>query len=365
MKKLFIAIFALVAGLGVFAQEALAQEAQQPQKATSADYGYKQTGFMSTPKLGGYIIGYYKYSDQAGANGGPGFGSRLIRAYVDGTILNDFKYRLQVQLASGTPHVKDYFIEWAKYKEFSVKIGQFKRAFTFENPMNPWDVGVGDFSFLVKKFAGMGDRLGEANMGGRDQGIQVQGDLIPMADDQYRLLHYQIGLWNGQGINAVDANKDKDIIATLQVQPIKGLYIGAFGWKGSWVNPTSGVEFARRRVSGGVKFDRDNWTVRAEYAAAVFGEKAKIIDDNPNYRGADALYVTVGVPLYDWLKVYVKWDEFRAGATAATSHDMYSCAVNFRLHKNLNFQLEYRRNENQMLATPGYNEIWLQTYVRW
>ena len=376
MKKIFAILTLSLLALGAYAQEA--------QKATSADYGYKQTGFMSTPKLGAYIIGSYKYSDLAGANGGPGFGARLIRAYVDGSIFGDFKYRLQVQLASGTPHVKDYFIEWAKYKEFSVKVGQFKRAFTFENPMNPWDVGVGDFSFLVKKFAGFGDRLDEDNMGGRDQGIQFQGDLIPMGDgDSYRLIHYQIGMWNGQGINQVDANKDKDIIATLQVQPIKGLYLGVFGWKGSWVkaatttytvapdgtvtgNKKPAEELARRRLSAGFKFDRDNWTVRAEYAAAVFGEKQQILDaGRPNYVGSDAVYVTVGVPLYDWLKVYVKWDEYRAGATAATSHDMYSCAANFRLHKNLMFQLEYRRNENQLLPTPGYNEIWFQTYIRW
>ena len=355
MKKLFAILVLSVLALGAYAQE-----------ATSADYGYKQTGFMSTPKVGAYIIGSYKYSDLDGANGGPGFGCRLIRAYVDGRIFNDFKYRVQLQFASGTPHVKDYFIEWAKYKEFSVKMGQFKRAFTFENPMNPWDVGVGDFSFLVQKFAGMGDRLGEANMGGRDQGIQVQGDLLPMGgEDGYRLIHYQLGLWNGQGINQVDANKQKDIIGTVQVQPIKGLYIGAFGWKGSWVNTTTGNEFARTRISAGAKYDRDNWTVRAEYAMAVADEKAKIIDDNPGYNGSDALYVTVGVPVFDWLKVYVKWDEFRAGANAATSHDMYSCAANFRLHKNLNFQLEYRRHENQLLAKPGYNEIWLQTYIRW
>ena len=358
MKKLFSILLLSLLALGALAQEA--------QTATSADYGYKQTGFMSTPKLGAYFIGSYKYSDLAGANDGPGFGCRLVRAYMDGTIFNDFKYRVQVQFASGTPHVKDYFLEWVKYKEFSVKVGQFKRAFTFENPMNPWDLGVGDFSFLVKKFAGMGDRLGEANMGGRDQGIQVQGDLIPMGDgDSYRLIHYQLGVWNGQGINQTDANREKDIIGTVQVQPIKGLYIGAFGWKGSWVNTTTGTEYARRRICAGAKFDRDNWTVRAEYATAVFGEKQQIMDANPNYLGSDALYVTVGVPLYDWLKVFVKWDEFRAGATAATSHDMYSCAVNFRLHKNVNFQLEYRRNENQLLATPGYNEVWLQTYVRW
>ena len=349
MKKLFTFLALSLLSLGAFAQEA--------QQATSADYGYKQTGFMSTPKVGAYIIGSYKYSDLAGANDGPGFGCRLIRAYVDGSIFNDFKYRVQFQAGGGTPHVKDYYIEWAKYKEFSVKMGQFKRAFTFENPMNPWDVGVGDFSFLVQKFAGMGDRLGEANMGGRDQGIQFQGDLFPVGDEQYRLLHYQLGVWNGQGINATDVNSTKDIIGTIQFQPIKGLYVGAFGWKGSWTN-AGGTELKRERVSFGTKFDRDNWTVRAEYATAVAGEKAES-------GAADALYVTVGVPVFDWLKVYAKWDEFRSAATAATSHDMYSCALNFRLHKNVNFQLEYRRHENQLLPNPGYNEIWLQTYIRW
>ena len=353
MKK-FISI-AVLLSLSVFA---FAQEEATP------NYGYKETGFMSTPKVGAYIIGSYKYNDRDGANGGPGFGLRLIRAYVDGSIFGDFKYRVQFQAGGGTPHVKDYYIEWAKYKEFSVKMGQFKRAFTFENPMNPWDVGVGDFSFLVQKFAGMGDRLGEANMGGRDQGIQIQGDLVPLGegDGAYRLIHYQLGLWNGQGINATDLNMEKDIIGTLQIQPIKGLYLGGFVWKGSWVKAATAsepaTELARRRVSGGLKFDRNNWTVRAEYATA-FGTEVS------QSGAADALYVTVGVPVYPWLKVYAKWDEFRAAANASTSHDMYSCAANFRLHKNLNFQLEYRRHADQNLPSPNYNEIWLQTYIRW
>ena len=319
MKKLFAIAASIALCFSAFAQEA------------TKDYGYKQTGFMSTPKVGAYIIGSYKYSDREGANGGPGFGLRLIRAYVDGSIFGEFNYRVQFQAGGGTPHVKDYFIEWARFKEFSVKMGQFKRAFTFENPMNPWDVGVGDFSLLVQKFAGMGDRLGEANMGGRDQGIQIQGDLLPIGKDQHRLVHYQLGLYNGQGINAVDANKTKDLIGTIQFQPIKGLYVGAFGWKGTWTNGS---------------------------ATAIAGEKAES-------GASDALYVTAGIPVADWLKIYVKWDEFRVDGTSAKSHDMYSAAANFRLHKNLNFQLEYRHHNDRVLSSPNYNEIWLQTYIRW
>ncbi len=350
MKKILFIFAALLIGFAAFAQE----EAQQEQ----IEYGYKQTGYMSTPKVGAYMIGGYKYSDKDGANGGPGFNARLIRLYVDGTIFNDFKYRLQLQVNGANPHVKDYYLEWVKYKAFTVKIGQFKRAFTFENPMNPWDVGVGDYSLVVQKFAGFGDRLGEANMGGRDQGLQVQGDFLPIGEDKHNLIHYQLGVWNGQGINQADKDKTKDIIGTVQVQPIKGLKVGVFGWKGTWIDG-AGNSWDRDRVSAGVFYDKDNWTFRAEYAA-TFGAETRQNGDNT----ADALYITAGIPLQDWFKVYVKWDEFRGAGNAATSHDIYSCCANFRLHKNLNFQLEYRRHEDQTLAVPGYNELWFMTYVR-
>ncbi|MBQ4201960.1 MAG: porin, partial [Bacteroidales bacterium] len=260
MKRLFLIAAALLVGF-----MAAAQEEETP------NYGYKEGAFASVPKVGAYIIGSYKYSDKEGANGGPGFNARLIRAYVDGSIYHQFNYRVQLQF-NGGPHVKDFYVEWAKYKFFSVKMGQFKRAFTFENPMNPWDVGAGDFSFLVQKMAGMGDRLGEANMGGRDQGIQIQGDFLPVGKDEHPLFHYQLGLWNGQGINVTDKDLKKDIIGTFQVQPIKGMYAGVFAWKGDWVNPTSGDVFKRERLSYGVKFDRKNWTFRSEYAHNIAGE---------------------------------------------------------------------------------------------
>ncbi len=73
MKKRFVLAISAFICLSAFAQ-------------TTDDYGYQQTGFQSTPKVGGYIIGSYKYSDLEGAHNGPGFGLRLIRLYVDGSI---------------------------------------------------------------------------------------------------------------------------------------------------------------------------------------------------------------------------------------------------------------------------------------
>ncbi len=237
-------------------------------------YGYKLTDFASKPKFGAYIVGTYKYSSQDGANSGDGFGVRYIRAYVDGSFFSDINYRVQVEI-NGSPHIKDFYLEWAKYKEISVKIGEFKRAFTFENPYNPWDVGTGDYSQAVKKLAGMGDRCGEASMGGRDFGLQVQGDLFPIGDDKHRLVHYQLGLYNGNGINKTDNNSRKDIIGTIQFQPVKDLYLGFFGWDGDWSDGTVTVD--RIRYALGAKYEHNNWSARAEYVHST-GYKASYID---------------------------------------------------------------------------------------
>ena len=102
-----------------------------PAVAQDLQYGRKVTDSTTGPKIGGYFVGKYSYTDQDGKNTGDGFSQRMARVYVDGTILTDFKYRVQVQFNNATFHMKDYFVEWTHWKEFSVKAGQYKRAFLF------------------------------------------------------------------------------------------------------------------------------------------------------------------------------------------------------------------------------------------
>ena len=329
------------------------------------EMGRKVTKWISAPKFGGYVIGSYKYSSQEGKKCGDGFGLRLIRLYVDGTIFKDFNYRLQIE-TKGTTHVKDAFIEWAHWKEFKVKFGQFKRAFSFENPYNPWDVGVGDYSQLVKKLAGFSDYCGTADgadfkgsNGGRDIGLQFQGDLFPIGKDGHRLIHYQAAVYNGQGINTTDKNSQKDVIGTIQFQPIKDLYIGAFGWTGRYT--INGTTVNRDRYGFGVKYEHDGWSARAEYAHHSGG---KNVIGNGLGR-ADAWYATLGVPCTKWLKIYAKYDAYREGAWN-TMKSIYSLCPNFQLHKNLMFQLQYNFVNDRNLAADkhNYHELWVESYVR-
>lgn len=321
------------------------------------EYGRTVTDWISAPKFGGYVVGTYKYNGGDETNQ---FDCRYVRLYVDGTILKDFKYRLQLQVNGSNPHVKDFFIDWSHWKEFGVKIGQYKRSFTFENPYNPWDVGTGDYSQLTKKFAGMGDIVGEPSTpGGRDQGIQVHGDLFPISKDKHRLVHYELGIYNGQGINTGDKNKRKDFIGSIQFQPIKNLFIGGFYWNGDYVNADNKT-LDRNRYCFGAKYETTEWSARMEYAREC----------SDKYDGADALYLTAGIPCTPWLKTYVKYDLYRFDGTNDTAKTIYTVAPNFQLHKNLMFQVQYNFVHENYISkdfatlSKNHSEFWLETYVR-
>lgn len=319
--------------------------------------GRKLTDYASAPKFGGYFIGKYAYSDQDDAHGGSGFSQRFIRLYVDGTILTDFKYRIQMQVNNSSFHMKDYFVEWSHWKELAVKVGQYKRAFTFENPYNPWDVGAGDYSQITRDIAGIGDSDNGVANGGRDQGLQVQGDLFPSKKDGHRFLHYQLQVMNGQGINSSDKNGHKDFLGTLQVQPIKDLFIGVFGWTGDYVKDGAAID--RNRWGAGVKYEHNDWTVRAEYAHAQ-----GILAGYSGEGKADGWYATVGVPCTPWLKVYAKYDVYRSAKSWESMKSIYSIIPNFQIHKNLLMQVQYNHVHNRNLQHKDYNELWAELYVR-
>lgn len=325
--------------------------------------------------FGGYVIGKALINDQdlSGSNKShSNFDLRLARLYVDGKVL-DFKYKLQMEVngVSGTakekgPRIVDAWAEWTRYKFLNIRFGQFKRAFTFENPMNPWDIGFGSYTQLIDKLAGMNDRVGEHSSNGRDIGLQVQGDFLPVGKDKHNFIHYQIGVYNGQGINHADENRSKDVIGGVYVHPVKELAVGIFGWAGDYTK--DGITVDRNRMAFGLKYE-SAWTVRAEYATS---EGHKITDygtDGILKEGtsdkADAWYMTVGAPLSSKLKVYAKWDVYRDKKEWSSQKALYCLAANYYFCKNLKLQANYTYTNDKSTAYDGhYNTFDLQLYWR-
>lgn len=372
-----------------FAAAAHDTDETHPQAAyTDLDYetpGYTLNINSSNPvvqqmqptfKFGGYIMEKYSYSDRSGQTTNGGFDTRFVRLYMDGKVYQDFYYKLQMEVngqpgVDKGPRIVDAFVEWQKYDCFRVKLGQFKRSFGFENPYSPLNVGLGSYSQATMKIASISDRIGEHKSSGRDVGVQVQGDLFPAADG-HKWLHYQIGFFNGQGINHADKDHHKDLIGGLWFSPLKNLAIGGFGWNGKYTNeaynpanPNSMRSAKRVRWGAGLKYE-DKWTVRGEYMSSVGGEVSNAtLPDR-----SDAWYLTLGVPVAKDVKVYGRYDCYRDAKTWNSLIANYGLSGNYYLGKNLIFQLNYTFTDNRSArraAVPTdsrYNTIDVQVTAR-
>ena len=332
---------------------------------------------IQNTKFGGYVIGKYNYNDQDKTTNNGGFDFRLGRVYVDSK-LGDFTFKLQMEIEGApenavstkenTVRTVDAWAEWGKYKYAKVRFGQFKRSFMFENPMNPWDIGYGAYSQVIMALAGFNDRVGEHSSNGRDLGVQLQGDLIPVAEDKHPLLHYQVGVFNGQGTNHTDKNKDKDVIGGLWFNPVKELSIGAFGWAGNYTE--NGITVDRNRLAFGMKYD-GKIKARAEYISSEghkisdYDATTKELKETAAPDKADGWYATIGVPVTKQLQVWAKWDVYRANKTADSQKTQYALAANYYFNKNLKLQGNYYFNYDKTAANDKhYNTVDLQLYWR-
>ena len=362
--------------------------------SASAQENTPKLSVLSDIKFSGYVMSQYQYTGQDSKESNS-FNIRMVRMALDGRLMKDFYWKVQLQANGNTsdlgssPRMVDAFAEWQKYEAFKIKAGQFKRPFTFENPMHPITQGFMGYSQNVSKLAGFSDRTGEHASNGRDIGVQIQGDLIKNAAGR-NLLHYQVGVFNGQGTNHKDVDQRKDVIGGIWVSPVKGLRIGAFGWtgssarKGTWdvtdanhnvvknedgsVKTQKGVRsLSKNRYAFSAEYAANDWTVRSEYIHSQgYGftktlTSGKESDCNVNYAAgdqADGFYALMIAPVIS-KKLYAKarYDLYRPRAEWGTSRTQYEIGANYWIGKSIMIGAEYARINDRSLAKPDYNMI--------
>ena len=340
-------------------------------EATQEKATIELPAWVKNIKFSGYGMLQYQGEDKENAHTNT-FNLRLARFILDGKI-GDFDWRAQIQgtnaTGPGQPTVQlvDLYAEWRKYPEFKIRAGQFKRAFTYENPTHPITQGWRGYADVINKLSAFGDRTGERSSGGRDIGIQFSGDLFPNANGR-RLFHYQIGIYNGEGVNQKDMDNRKDIIAGAWVMPIKGLRIGAFGWVGSrggmldpLTNETRSVEKNRYCLSA--EYSVDEYMFRAEYIHSQ-GWGAKSPGNNvreicyENGDKADGWYVFGIVPLIKGkLHAKARYQTYRNQKSWSTSVNQLECGLNYFFTKNLELHMEYSHVNDRNLAKHDYNLV--------
>ncbi|MCH4147449.1 MAG: OprO/OprP family phosphate-selective porin [Prevotella sp.] len=358
----------------------------------SANAQEKKVSWINNVKLSGYGITEYQYSGQDGAKSNS-FNLRLARISLDGRILQDFYWKAQIQFNGNTstlgssPKVVDLFSEWQKFDFFRIKIGQFKNPFTFENPMHPIDQGFIGYGQVVQKLAGFSDRAGGHSSNGRDIGLQFQGDFLKNAKGR-NLLHYQIGVFNGQGINVKDVDEQKNIIGGVWVMPVAGMRLGAFGWtgsyarKGTWSDEADGAthtgirKLQQRRYAFSAEYVADDWTFRSEYAHSTglaFAKALNNTDDatstncnlSTNGDQAQGVYALVIAPIIkNKFHAKARYDMFQPSGDASKQKTVYEAGLDYEFHHNFEISGIYAFVNDHSLAKHNYNMIDVQVSFR-
>jgi len=353
MKKFYLSMLLAMVTISSFAQEK--KTIQLP-------------SWLTDVKLSGYGMLQYQGLDKEDAKENA-FNLRLLRLSLEGRIKQDWYWKMQLQIngnissLNASPRIVDAFAEWQKYKFFMVKAGQFKRPFTFENPMHPITQGFMSYSRPVSKLAGFSDRTGEHASNGRDIGLQIQGDFLPNAAGR-NLLHYQVGVFNGEGINQKDKDNKKDFIGGIWVMPIPGLRIGAFGWTGTRYMTTSETvngsldvvskteSVRKNRYAFSAEYAQNDWTFRSEYIHSQGYAANKDKGDK-----ADGFYALAIAPIIkNKMHAKVRYDVYRDQKTWGSSKTYYEVGADYLFSKNLQVNLEYAR-VNERATHSNYNLV--------
>ena len=250
----------------------------KPEAPAKPDKPAPKGGF-EMPKISGFVQTFYTANmDEDGALQDNEFKIRRARLSIDGKFGEKFSYKLQGDF-TGTPALVDAYLKYKFCDAFALQAGQFKTPFTLESPINPVNLEIYDYGESISKLVGYKDVCGVGKLG-RDLGIMATGDLIPLKDKGFSVINYAIGVFNGNGANALDNNNRKDIVGRLNVHPgLKDLTLSGSYYYGKY--STDVVDRgSRNRWTAGAQYNDGNLIVRAEYLSGSTGRNTVVDSTN-------------------------------------------------------------------------------------
>ncbi len=265
--------------------------------------------------------------------------------------------------------VQEFYTDYrlTKGSEMTVRFGQFKHSYSMENPLSPTQLElINVYSQAVLYLAGEGpDPLNGVNYG-RDLGLEVYGDLAN------GVVHYELALMSGQGINRKDLNNDKDFIAKLELRPVEGLRVVASGYLGTghaigtaaW-NPDVkvGDDYTRNRYSVGAEYKTQPYAGSKYKEARPASIRAEWLGGKDGEVGSRGGYVTTTLPLVDALDLVASAETYdRNTKVDGWDQTNVTLGLQYWYYKKCRLQLQYTRC---LLGDRlGKDYDWLQAQVQ-
>lgn len=303
------------------------------------------------PRLSGYVQAGYEWSDESSS-----FFIKRVRLDLRGDIARKLDYRVQLEFAS-SPKIVDAYLQYRPFRQLNFKLGEYKIPFTIENTdYVPLKFELIEYPLALQRLMGFAEPIGGRYIGGvmqggetlkdtgRDMGLTLYGTLVEC--DGRALLSYDVGVFNGAGINLRDNNRSKDVVARLTLRPVRGLTLS-----GSWYGGEYGADcLERQRVSAGVCYDRGRGVVRGEWIGGRTGYAA-----TEEYAAgtfdSSGWYVLGGVRLTPTLMPVVRYDTLLPDTASADSRQTnWTAGILWHPVKYLRCQLNYTYEH---YAAPG------------
>lgn len=296
--------------------------------------------------ISGYTQIRYQVMEEAGKI--DGFDIRRARVDVKGNLTPYWSYRLQFDLA-GTPKLIDAYAEFKLNSYLNFTIGQAKVPFSLENLTSSGKLELIDRSQVVEALVARGkDVVGNQN--GRDIGIQVGGTLFQW---EYRpLVDYQLGFFNGSGINATDKNRNKDLAARLIVHPVTGLGVAGAFYNGSVYKSENEKSVTRNRYGFDFRYDWRDLALRGEFIHGKDGSTER-----------EGYYLQAGYYFLEKkFQLLAKYDFYDADKSVSRdAATWYVFGANYNFNANIRLQANYTvRQEEAPSLDNNYASIQLQ-----
>ena len=292
-----------------------------------------------TPKISGFVQALYQadFSKDFDLNDNT-FRMRRVRMSIDGKLTENLSYKIQGDFGR-SPMLVDAYVKYKVCDALSIQVGQYKLPFTMETAINPVNLEIFDYGEVVTKLTGYSDVCGVGALG-RDIGVMATGKLFKK--DDFSILEYAVGVFNGNGVNNTDNNNRKDVAGRLEFHPwVKEVTLTGSFYIGKYNKDDNFGD--RNRYSGGAQFKNDRLIVRSEFVAGDTG----VNDTIGNFK-SNGLYAVVGYNFFlgedkaQSLMPVLRFDRFVADADIENGGKNYFTAgINYWPVKCLNFKLDY------------------------
>ncbi|MFV0535770.1 MAG: porin [Dysgonomonas sp.] len=373
MKKILVLILTFISCGLIYAQESnnellkklvekniLTQaEADQLKKVEQKSTVEKVRNAFNTPymQFGGNGQLMYKYSDVGNIK--HDFKPKNLFLSVSGKLNDSFRYGFLLEFVN--PSVQEFWGEWTAAKEFNFKLGQFKVPVTLESQYVPATLETVAYSRTISNLFGyateddvLNKQNGKNNFG-RDAGVQFSGELVPMND--YSLVQYSVGMFQGMGVTTGEKNNTKDFAGTLLLQPVKGFRIGGgayFGQATYAIGTNPAIDHVRNR-----------WVVSSDYKSERFNARAEWVKANDGGVDKEGLY---GMALYylmpKKLNALAKVDYYNRNKDVNSEVIDYTIGLNYYFYPQCRVQLNYvHSNFSKNWGDKDMNTIYAQLQI--